>query len=224
MELSKTTIEVLRNFSTINSSIVVQPGKVLKTMAEARNILADAFIDEEFPQTFGIYDLNEFLNVLGLLDGPRLKFTEAYVLIGDSTGRSRVKYYFSDPEILTTPTKDIEMPEASVEFTIDAITLAKIQKASSLLGHSEVCVSVVDNVLNLSVVDAENVTGNVFSIDVDGTFTDDKFKCYILTDNIKVVPGNYDVQLSSKLISKFTNKERSLNYFIACEKRSTFGE
>jgi len=223
MELSKETLDVLRNYSTINPSIVINSGNVVKTMAEARNILSSATIAEEFPQTFGIYDLNEFLSVLNLVDGPRLKFEEKYVLIGDSTGRSKIKYYFSDPEMLTSPTKDISMPEPEVKFTLDQSTLNKVTKAASVLGHSEVCISVVDNTLNLSVVNPDNATSNAFSVDVDGTYKNSEFKCYILKDNLKVIPGDYEVELSSKLISKFTNKERDINYYIACEKRSTFG-
>jgi len=223
MELSKETLDVLRNYSTINPSIVINSGNVVKTMAEARNILSSATIAEEFPQTFGIYDLNEFLSVLNLVDGPRLKFEEKYVLIGDSTGRSKIKYYFSDPEMLTSPTKDISMPEPEVKFTLDQSTLNKVTKAASVLGHSEVCISVVDNTLNLSVVNPDNATSNAFSIDVDGTYKNSEFKCYILKDNLKVIPGDYEVELSSKLISKFANKERDINYYIACEKRSTFG-
>ena len=223
MELSKETLDVLRNYSTINPSIVINSGNVVKTMAEARNILSSATIAEEFPQTFGIYDLNEFLSVLNLVDGPRLKFEEKYVLVGDSTGRSKIKYYFSDPEMLTSPTKEISMPEPEVKFTLDQSTLNKVTKAASVLGHSEVCISVVDNTLNLSVVNPDNATSNAFSIDVDGTYKNSEFKCYILKDNLKVIPGDYEVELSSKLISKFANKERDINYYIACEKRSTFG-
>jgi hypothetical protein len=125
--------------------------------------------------------------------------------------------------MLTTTEKDIQMPEAEVKFTLQNGVLNKIKKASSVLSHSEICVSVVDNVLNIAVSDSKNSTSNVYSIDVDGTWTTDNFKVYILTDNLKLIPGDYEVQLSSKNISRFKKVEDNVEYFIALEKHSTFG-
>jgi len=223
MELSEKTLDVLKNFAAINPNLVIKPGNVVKTVAEAKNVMAAATVDVEFPQQVGIYDLNEFLSVLNLVDGPRLKFEDNYVFIGDSTGRSRVKYFFSDPEMLTTTEKNIEMPEADVKFTLSNSVVSKLKKAASVLSHSEICVSVVDGVLNIAVSDAKNSTSNVFSIDVDGDYKSDNFKVYILTDNLKLIPGDYEVELSSRNISRFKKVEDSVEYFIAPEKHSTFG-
>jgi len=223
MELSEKTLDVLKNFAAINPNLVIKPGNVVKTVAEAKNVMAAATVDVEFPQQVGIYDLNEFLSVLNLVDGPRLKFEDNYVFIGDSTGRSRVKYFFSDPEMLTTTEKNIEMPEADVKFTLSNSVVSKLKKAASVLSHSEICVSVVDGVLNIAVSDAKNSTSNVFSIDVDGDYKSDNFKVYILTDNLKLIPGDYEVELSSRNISRFKKVEDSVEYFIALEKHSTFG-
>ena len=223
MELTEKTINVLKNYSTINPSIVVNPGNVLRTIAEAKNVMGNATVDNEFTQTFGIYDLNEFLSVIDLVDGPRLKFEEKHVIIGDSSGRARVKYYFSDPELLTTITKDINMPEAEVNFNLDKNTLNKVLKAANTLGHAEICISVVDSTLNISVVDPKNSTSNLYSIDIDGTYTSENFKFYVLKDNLKLIPADYKVNMSSKLISKFLNEDQNLEYFIALEKHSTFG-
>tara|TARA_R110000822_G_scaffold132868_1_gene270113 strand:- start:1980 stop:2654 length:675 start_codon:yes stop_codon:yes gene_type:complete len=224
MELTEKTLSVLKNYATINPNIVVQPGKIVRTIATAKNVMSTATVDNEFTQAFGIYDLNEFLSVVSLVDSPRLKFEDTHVLIGDSSGRSRVKYYFSDTELLTTITKEVTMPEAEVKFRLDNNTLGKVLKAANALGHSEICVSVVDSVLNISVVDVKNTTSNLYSIDIDGEYTSDKFKFYILKDNLKLLPGNYTVEMSSKNISRFYNAESSVEYFVALEKHSTFGE
>jgi len=223
MELSEKTLDVLKNFAAINPNLVIKPGNVVKTVAEAKNVMAAATVDVEFPRQIGIYDLNEFLSVLNLVDGPRLKFEDNYVFVGDSTGRSRVKYFFSDPEMLTTTEKNIEMPEADVKFTLSNSVVSKLKKAASVLSHSEICVSVVDGVLNIAVSDAKNSTSNVFSIDVDGDYKSDNFKVYILIDNLKLIPGDYEVELSSRNISRFKKVEDSVEYFIALEKHSTFG-
>ncbi len=222
MELSENTLQVLKNFSNINQNLMIRSGKTVKTISEARNVLSTAVVDVEFPQDFGIYDLNEFIGVLGLVDTPRLKFSDEYVTVSDSSGRSKVKYFFSPEETLTTPAKDINMPEANVSFTLDNDTLNKLKRAAAALGHNEVSISGKDGVLSLSVVDSQNSTSNAFSIDIDGDFGDATFNFVLNISNLKILPGDYDVSISSKLISKFSHKELDINYWIALEKTSTF--
>ena len=224
MELSENTLSVLKNFSGINQNILIRSGNTIKTISEARNVLATAVVDESFPQDFGVYDLNEFIGVLGLVDTPNLQFEDEYVRISDSSGRSKVKYFFSAEETLTSPQKDITMPEADVSFTLDNDTLNKLKRAASTLGHSEVSISGKDGILSLSVVDSQNMTSNAFSIDVDGTYPEDAVFNFILSiNNLKMLPGDYEVQISSKLISQFSRKDSNLKYWIALEKSSTFG-
>lgn len=224
MELSDNTLSILKNFSGINQNILVRSGSTIKTISEARNVLATAQVTEDFPKDFGVYDLNEFIGVLGLVDTPNLQFEDEYVRISDSSGRSKVKYFFSSEETLTTPSKDINMPEADVSFTLDNDTLNKLKRAASTLGHEEVSISGKDGVLSLSVVDSQNMTSNAFSIDVDGTYPDGAVFNFILNiNNLKIIAGDYDVKISSKLISQFINKSTPVNYWIALEKSSTFG-
>jgi hypothetical protein len=222
MELSDNTLQVLKNFSTINQNIMIRTGNTIKTISEARNVLATAVVDAEFPQDFGIYDLNEFIGVLGLVDTPRLKFEDEYVTVGDSTGRSKVKYFFSPEETLTTPQKDIKMPEAEVKFTLDNDTLNRLKKAASALGHGEVSITGKDGVLSLSVVESQNSTSNQYSIDIDGDFGNATFNFILSIANLKILPGDYDVSISNKLISNFSHKEFNLDYWIALEKTSNY--
>ncbi len=224
MELSDGTLQVLKNFSGINQNILINEGKSLKTISEARNVLARANISEEFIKKFGIYDLNEFIGVLSLVDTPRLKFDDEYVTVGDSTGRSKVKYFFSSEDTLTTPQKDITMPEADLKFVLDNDTLNKLKRAASTLGHSELSISGKDGVLSLSVVDSQNYTSNSYAIDIDGEFKSDAVFNFILNiGNLKILPGDYDVEISSKLITQFKNKDIDVTYWIALEKTSKFG-
>lgn len=222
MELSDNTLSVLRNFSSINQNIMFREGKVLKTISEARNVLASASLDVEFPQDFGIYDLNEFIGVLGLVDTPSLKFDEDYVQVGDSSGRSKIKYFFSPEETLTAPSKDIKMPEPDIKFTLDNDTLNKIKRAASTLGHEEVSITGKDGVLSLTVVESQNATSNAFTVDIGGEFTAQEFNFILNINNLKIIPGDYEVEISSKLISHFKNKELDVQYWIALEKTSSF--
>jgi hypothetical protein len=223
MELSENTLSVLRNFSTINQNVMVRQGNVLKTMSEARNVLASATLDVDMPQDFGVYDLNEFIGVLGLVDTPRLKFDTDYVTISDSSGRTKIKYFFSPEDTLTTPSKDISMPDGEVKFTLDEDTLNKIKRAASTLGHTELSITGKNGVLSLTVVENQNSTSNAFSIDIDGEFGDKEFNFVLSIANLKILAGDYDVNISSKLISNFRHKEQPVQYWIALEKTSTYG-
>lgn len=224
MELSENTLNVLKNFSGINQNMMIRTGNTIKTISEARTVLATAHVSEEFPIDFGIYDLNEFIGVLNLVDTPRLAFKDEYVIVNDSTGRSKVKYFFSSEDTLTTPQKDLNMPETNVKFTLTNDTMNKIKRAASTLGHEEVSISGQDGVLSLSVVDSQNMTSNAFSIDVDGDFEKDAVFNFILSiNNLKILPGDYEVAISSKLISQFSHTSLDVKYWIALEKSSTFG-
>ena len=224
MELSENTMTILRNFSDINQNILVKQGNILKTISEARNVLSTAIVEDEFPKCFGVYDLNEFIGVLGLVDKPNLSFEEDYVMISDSTGRTKIKYFYSSIDTLTTPSKDITMPEAEVTFGLEALVLDKIKRAASTLGHNEVSISGSNNVIKLSVIDSQNKTSNAFSIDVAGEYPENTNFNFILNiSNLKIIPDDYEVSISSKLISQFANPKMNVKYWIALEKSSTFG-
>ena len=224
MELCENTLDVLRNFSSINQNIMIRSGNNIKTMSVTRNMIATADVSEQFTKDFGIYDLNEFIGVLGLVDTPNLTFEDDFVIVQDSTGRSKIKYFYSAEETLTTATKDVKMPEADCKFTLDNSTLNKLKKAAATLGHKEVSIQAKDGVLSLSIIEKQNATSNAFSIDIDGEFKQDAvFNFIIDIANLKILPGDYDVEISSKLITQFKNKEIPLTYWIALEKSSTYG-
>jgi hypothetical protein len=224
MEISANTVNVLKNFAAINSNIVIKPGNKIMTISEAKNILAEATVSEEFSTMAGIYDLQEFLNVLGLVDKPSVSFGEDNIYIGGNAGRAIVKYYYADPEILTTPTKPITMPEEDVWFTLDETTVNGIKKAAAIFGHSQMLVEADSGAIKLSVVDPDNSTANQYSITVDGGYNNESFKFIINIANLKMVQGTYNVKISKKLISQFTSEDSNITYWIALEKSSTYGE
>lgn len=224
MELTDSTVNILKNYATINPNIVVDEGNTLKTISVARNVLSQVTVTETFPQGFGIYDLNEFLSVLSLVDSPNLTFESDYVVVGDATGRSRVKYFFSDPEMLTSSGKDINMPETEIKFTLDSDTLNRVKRAAAALGHDEVSIRPSNGAISISVVDTKNATSNAFSIDVEGTYPEGvDFNFILNVNNVKVINEDFDVEISSKLISHFSSKQSTIEYFIALEKSSTYG-
>ena len=221
MQLKDTTMKVLQNFASINSNLVVRKGNNIKSMTEARNVVSSATVDQEFDRDFGIYDLNEFLSVINLVDTPTLTFTEECVVISDTTGRTKIKYFFSDPEILTSPASDVKMPDAEVNFTLDADTLGKLKRAASALGHDSLAIEPDGGSLKLSIFDNNNATGNTYSTSIAGSYPEGaEFKLIFNISNFKVIQGDYDVSISSKLVSLFKHSTEDLRYWIALEKTS----
>jgi len=220
MKLSDKTLTVLKNFAGINNSILVKQGTQLRTMSVAKNILAEAFIDEEFPKDFAIYDLNQFLNGLGLHQDPEMDFTESsYLTIRE--GKRRVKYFFADPAVIVSPPdKEINLPSEDVHFQLDSVSLEKLLKAAAVYQLPDLSVIGGAGVVKLVVRDKKNDTSNEFAIVVGET--DKEFAFNFKVENIKIIPGAYDVVVSSKLLSQFTNTNYNLKYFIALEPDSTF--
>ena len=221
MKLSDKTLSVLKNFSTINQSILFKEGRRLRTMSVMKNILAEATIDEELPKDFGIYDLNQFLNGMGLHQSPELDFAnDSYVVIKE--GRMRTKYFFADANvIITPPDKPIELPSEDVTFDLSTDQLDKLLKAAAVYQLPDLSAVGENGVVKLVVRDKKNDTSNDFAITVGET--DSTFSFNFKVENIKILPGTYDVVVSQKLLSRFTSKNHDLTYYIALEPDSTFG-
>ena len=221
MKLSDNALAILKNFAGINNSILVKEGNKLRTISVAKNILAEAEIKEEFPRDFAIYDLNQFLNGLSLHQDPDLDFQQDnYLSIKE--GKRRVKYFFADPNvIIAPPEKDITLPTQDVCFQMDSVTLEKLTKAAAVYQLPDFSVIGEAGVIKLVVRDKKNDTSNEYAIVVGET--DVEFTFNFKVENIKIIPGAYDVVVSSKLLSQFTNTQHDLKYYIALEPDSTFG-
>ena len=222
MKLSETTLNLLENYSTINQSILNKEGSKLRTMSVMKNILAEAIITEEIPKDFGVYDLNQFLQGHSLHQSPDLDFTnDEYVVIRE--GKSRSKYFFADPSVIVSPPdKEISLPSEDVSFEITSKQLEKLKKAASVYQLPDISAIGGDGVVKLVARDKKNDTSNDFSIIVGET--DSRFEFNFKEENLKIIPGTYDVVVSSKLLSRFTNKNYEVVYYIALEPDSSFGE
>ena len=220
MKLSDKTLTILKNFAGINNSILVKKGNELKTISVAKNILAEAQIDEEFSRDFAIYDLNQFLNGLGLHQDPDLDFSpDSYLTIRE--GKRRVKYFYADPAVIVSPPdKTISLPSEDVHFQIDSIALEKLLKAAAVYQLPDLSAIGEAGVIKLVVRDKKNDTSNEFAIVVGET--DKEFAFNFKVENIKIIPGAYDVVVSSKLLSRFSNTNHNLKYYIALEPDSSF--
>ena len=218
MKLSNETVSVLKNFSTINQNLVIKSGNKIATMSAMKNIVAKAEVLEEFPQEFAIYDLNEFLSAISLFSKPELEFENDFVMITEEGTSTSLKYWYSDPSVVTTPTKDITMPECEVKFNLSSDTLSTIQKAAAVIGAPDMALESG----SLKVTDKKNATANNYALDLDVASQSDNYKFWFKVENLKLIQGSYDVQVSSKNISHFKNSTGNVEYFIALEPESAY--
>ena len=220
MKLSDNTLSILKNFASINQSILVKQGSKLRTISVMQNILAEADVGEDFPKDFAIYDLNQFLNGISLHQDPDLDFSnDSHLIIRE--GKRKVKYFFADPEvIIAPPEKKIDLPSEDVCFQLDHSQLDKLLKAASVYQLPDLSAVGANGVISLVVRDKKNDTSNEYSIVVGETNSEFTFNFKV--ENIKIIPGTYNVVISQKCISKFTNERYNLDYFIALEPDSTF--
>ena len=222
MKLSDKTLSFLKNFSTINQSLLFKQGTKLRTISVMKNILAEVTIDEELPKDFGIYDLTQFLNInTTLFQSPELDFeNEGYVMIRE--GRQRQRFFFADPSVIVTPPdKSLELPTEDVSFELKTDQLDRLLKAAAISQLPDLSVVGENGVVKLLVRDKKNDTSNDYSVTVGET--DKEFSFNFKVENIKILPGTYNVAVSSKLLSKFTSTNHDLTYYIALEPDSTLG-
>ena len=218
MKLSKNTLDMLKNFSDINMSIEIKKGNLLRTVSVQKNILAQAELEDEFPQDFAIYELNRFLGAVSLFDNPEFQFNGKSANIG--TSKHSVDYVYCDPSmIVTPPEKNITVPDPEVKFKLTQDTLSQLLKAGNVLGTPEIVVE-GGSPMNVRAMDTNNDSTDTFHVNLDES-SDRTFRFVFKIENLKMVPGDYNVEISSKGIARFSQNQ--LQYWIATESSSTYG-
>lgn len=218
MKLSNETVTLLKNYSSINPSVLFKTGNVVSTISPQRSIFAKALVKEEFPQQFGIAELNKFLGVLSMFKDPELRFFDNYLEV--FSGMQKVRYTYADPSvILTPPEKELTFPAPEVEFDVSAEEMSAVVKALSVLALPQIAFVGNGKDLELQAIDSKNPSADVFSTKLGNT--DKTFKAIVKTENIKLLPKNYHISVSSKGIIKF--EAQDITYFVASEANSSFG-
>jgi len=222
MKLSENTVNILKNYASINPSILVKPGNELQTVAPvSRAIFAKAVVEESFPQQFAIYELSRFLGVLSLFKDPELKFEKNSVVI--LSGRQRVNYAFADASmVIAPPDKEFKFPAAEIEFNITADELTRVIRAAGVLKLPSIEVWCKgDGIIRISAADHTSISNDTFDIEVGES--SHEFSMIFTVDNIvKLLPKDYNVKISSRQMSQFVNHEDQLTYYVANESVSKF--
>ena len=219
MFLTADTVQVLKNLASINQSLVIKKGKSLRTMSVMKNILVESDITEEFERDVAIYDLNQFLNCLSLIPGAELMLEENSIKITDGT--NSIDYRYSDPSVITSPPeKELKLPSEDVCVILTEDHLETVRKVAAVLQIPDVSLIGDGEEIRLVVRDKKNSGSNSYDIVVGET--ESVFQFNLKVENLKLLPGDYDVVVSSKNLAKFVNHSRPVTYFVAVEPDSTF--
>ena len=223
MKLSEHTVDVLKNFASINQNLVIKEGSTLTTMSAMKNIVAKAEVEESFDKEVAIYDLNEFLASISLFSSPVLEFNEGFVTIKEeNTPKNSLKYFYSDPSVVTSPNKTITMPSKEVSFKLNGDNLTKLKRAAGVIGAPDLVLEKKNADVFLTVKDKKNDTANTFSIDVDTVADGSDFKFFFKVENLKLMDGDYEVDISSKNISHLASSNKDVEYWVALEPESSY--
>lgn len=221
MKLSESTINVLKNFSNINSGMLIKSGNVIRTISKQQNVLGKATVTENFDSDFVIYDLNRFLGLIGSLTDPEISINSAAKNLTIKSGSSKTTYGLSDESmIVAPPAKEIKVENAEVNFRLTKDDLNQVLKLSGILGLPNIAVIGNGSEISISALDVKNVDSDDFSIKVGETSAN--FKMIFVTENLKMIPGTYDVSISSKGISHFKHASDPIEYWIATEAGSKY--
>jgi hypothetical protein len=224
MKLSKDTLDVLKNFASINSGLEFRKGNIIKTMSGGKTVLAKATLQDDFPQDFCVYDLNQFLSVHSLFDSTEIDFDDSNVIFKFGPKKS-TKYRKTAKEmIVTAPDKELSLPSVDISFTLTKQDFSDLLKVASVLQSPHIAVESSGDKIMLTTFNAKDDSAHTHSIEVSEG-NGHKFKMVFLTDNLKMISGDYDVEISAKGLASFKNKNGTIQYWIATEsKESKFGE
>ena len=218
MKLSKDTLNIIKNFAGINGNLLFKPGNKISTVNVGKTVFASTSVLEQFTTECGIYDLNEFLGALSLFNDPDMEFNDKYVVIKE--GNNAIKYYGAAVQNMVVPTKDIIFPEAEINLSLEASVLEMIMRTAPILKTEDVTFIGNGTTVSVNVGDKKNATGNTFTNDLAPSTA--RFNVNLKIDNLKMIPGAYDVSISSKKISRFKSKTSDLTYYVAVEADSEF--
>lgn len=224
MNLSKQSIEILKNFSSINSNLHIVEGDSQITVSPMKNIMVEAKFEEDFPQEFAIWDLSKFLGTISLFDSANLEFSDRHVTI--SNGTTKVVYHFSEPKLVSgcRPTREFNMPETVIHFNLTQKQFVELQRAASVLRLPDLCVQDDGDEIQMVALDKNDPTTNTYSISVGQNTGTANFKMYLKSEYLKLLPGDYTVGISDKAVSRFQHDDLDVTYYIALDSDSVYND
>jgi len=220
--LSKQTLGILKNFSGLNSNILIKPGSVIKTITPSKNGMAEATVTEDFPVEFGIWDLQKFLGVVSLFNSPTFNFASKSVTISDGAD-SNIVYYYSEPKLLTVPTKNVNMPKTTVKVSLTEKTFADLQRAAAVMQLPDISFQNESQKIYAVICDMADPTSNSYKTLIAEDYSGkEQMTLNFKIDNLRMLPGTYTVRFSTNVVGEFTNDTIPVKYWFAMETNSKF--
>lgn len=222
MNLSRESIDILKNFSSINSNLHIVPGEEQITVSPMKNIMVEAKFPENFPQEFAIWDLSKFLGTLSLFDTANLEFNKNHVTI--SSGSTKVVYHFAEPKLVSgcRPTREFVMPETVIHFEMSHKEFVELQRAASVLRLPDLCIEDSGSEIQVVALDKSDPTSNTYSISVGENTGGASFRMFLKSEYLKLLPGDYSIGISDKSVSRFEHKDFDVTYYIALDSDSVY--
>lgn len=220
MKLSPETLVILKNFAAINNGVEIKQGFKQSTISSGKTVLAKTTLKDEFPEDFCIYDLPQFLSVYSLYKDVEIEFDEFNVIF--KSGKAKIKYRKTDKKmIITPPDKELKLPSEDVVFSLSESIFSSIMKSANILQSPNISVESTGDVICITAKDKKDDSAHTNSIEVcEGN--GHEFEMVFLTENLKMIPGTYDVSISSKGLASFKNTVQELDYFVATESKDSF--
>lgn len=219
MKISKKTFDILKNFSGIRSSIFVDKGNVIRTVSNAKNIMAEAKVDESFPKPFAIFDLGKFIATTSLFAEPEYEFDDKFVAVNSQKGGA-VQYFYADEKLVEKANKTIKMPDLMAEFELSSSQIAEIQKAASVLQLDTICIRCNLPVGGIEIVAFDrkiglNSTSNTYKVPIMAKKTELNLSVYIDIELMKMLSDDYSVEIGGTAVAKFVGNKNGVTYWIA---------
>jgi hypothetical protein len=215
MNLSKKTLEVLKNFATINSNFYYSGEGMIKTVSPMKNILANSVMEEDLPE-FGIYDLSEFLSVLSLYRSPCLDFSEDYVDISwEDKVNTVVRFHFAAKNILTVSDKTIDIEDFFVSLKLSRDMLSDTVKSAAVLQLSDIVLKSDGITTTFGVIDKKDGNKNSHLTILNEASSGVEYEFYFKYENLKMIPNDYILSISKEGIGKFESED--VTYWVATE-------
>jgi hypothetical protein len=211
LTIGKTTLSILKNFSSVNSNLLIRPGNKIGTISPGKNMMAETTVEEEFPVEFGIWDLNKFLGIVSLFDNPSFDFQEKFVEVEEAG--SKVKFFYSEPKLLTVPTRSVKMPDILTTFIIGQDTFAEMLKASSVLQLPQISFVGDGHYITAKLHDRDDSTSNTYTVDIG--VSDEEFEATMDMEHLRLLSGDYEISISKGPVAQFRNMAIDLKYWIA---------
>ena len=204
MRLSDTTTKVLKNFASINPSILLNEGQTIRTISPQKNVMAQAVTDEPITDSMCLYDINQFLNIAESIDDCVINVNASKAILSNPQNTQNSTVFFADPSVIVTPPeKNINVKNEQFTFNLSDKELVKILRMASLCNAEELILQQRnDGTVLCKVTNTANPTSNDFSLVVEATNStgETELPATLEVTKLNFIKDTYEVHVYEKIV------------------------